>query len=574
MQLEGNKYIWKLPELDNQELNHLADCFNLSVPIIQTLLTRGLKDKKSLENYLFSSYDKDVYHPKLLKNAEIAVDRIISAINNNEKILICGDYDVDGITSSAMMMLCLKPLGADVNFFLPNRLKDGYGLSVKTVKRAAKCNYKVLITVDNGISAFEAAQEAKELGLDLIITDHHKPHKKLPNAFAIVNPQQIDCEYPYKTLAGVGVTFKLLSFLYEKLGQEMPTKVYELLVLGTIADVVPLTGENRFWVRSCLKHVNSLESLALKVLKENAKLSKPVLTSLDIGFSLAPQINALGRLEDARQGVMFLIGNNEKQVYQVGAILNELNQARRSIEKAIVEEIEELINQKQINLEKERLISVYSDKWPPGVIGLVASRLVSAYNRPAIVMHKTHDNLLKGSCRSVPEYNMFEALSSQSELLISFGGHAMAAGLALKLEDYAKFKENIEQDLAEKLPVIESKPLIQVDGQITLPETNKKLTQDLLYLEPFGNENKQPIFYIYKASVIDTPILLKSAHLKCKIFADGIIKSIIFFNRPELKDFIEKNIESTFSFLVYVQENHWNDKVSIEFQGIDIALNN
>lgn len=573
MQIEGNKYIWDIPEIDEFELSHLADSFNLSIPVIQTLLTRGLKDKSSLEDFLFSSYDKDVYHPKLLKHAELAVDRIISAIKNKEKILICGDYDVDGITSSAMMMLCLMPLGADVNFFLPNRAKDGYGLSVKTVQRAAKCNYKVLITVDNGISAFDAAKEAKRLNLDLIITDHHKPHDILPESFAIINPHQKDCGYPYKTLAGVGVTFKLLSFLYEKLNNSMPPKVYELLVLGTIADVVPLTGENRFWVRSCLKQVNKLESLALKVLRENARLTKPILNSLDIGFSLAPQLNALGRLEDARQGVMFLIGNNEKLVYQVGQILKELNEARKAIEKSIVNEIEELITNKHIDLEKERLITAYSDKWPAGVIGLAASRLVSNYNRPAIIMHKTQNNILKGSCRSVANYNIFDALALQKDIIISFGGHAMAAGLALELKNFEKFKLNIEQDLLKKLPVIKTKSTIKIDAEIKLPETNKRLVHDLKFLEPFGNENSQPIFYIKSASVIEVPILLKNAHVKCKIFADGIIKSIIFFNRPELKDIIEENKDKQISFLVYVQENHWNDRVSIEYQGIDIALN-
>ncbi len=431
--LQGKKYLWRLPEYNTKKVLDVASHYNLSFPIAQTLLTRGFLSREDIDAYLFSSYERDVAHPSLLKDADKSVDRILQAIENNEKILIAGDYDVDGITSSAMMLICLLPLGANINYFLPNRVRDGYGLSSKVVERAAKNGYKLIITVDNGITAFEPAKRAKELGVDLIITDHHRQHDELPDAYAIVNPNQNACSYPFKTLAGVGVGFKILTLLYERKNLQMPNKAYELLLLGTIADVVPLVGENRFWVRYGLSYINKFESLSFKVLKQNGKVIKPTIQATDIGFSIAPQINALGRLEDARQGVRFLIDSDEKEVQEVGRVLFELNQARKEIERSIVTEVETEIAQKRIDLDKENVIIAASNSWPPGVIGLVASRLVSAHGRPALLFHLTKDGYAKGSCRSIPEFNMFDALQKAEHLLEQFGGQSLAAGLKVKI---------------------------------------------------------------------------------------------------------------------------------------------
>lgn len=570
--IQGAKYLWQVPDIDSKIIIDLATTYNLSFAVIQTLITRGLRDKYELESYLFSSFEKDVAHATLLKDADKAVDRILSAIKNKEKILVCGDYDVDGITSSAMMMTCLLPIGADINFFLPHRVYDGYGLSVKTVQKAAKSGYKVLVTVDNGITAFEPALEAKKLGLDLIITDHHKPHKELPDAYAIINPQQVDCLYPYKSLAGVGVTFKIISLLYEKLNLELPTKVYELLLLGTIADVVPLTGENRFWVRHGLKLINDKESLSLKVLKQNARFNKTGISASDIGFLITPQINALGRLEDPRQGVKFLLGSNTLEVEQIGKILHELNEARKLIEKSIFKDVESQINSKNIDLANERVIIASSKEWPSGVIGLVASRVVGAYNRPAFLFHITEQKMAKGSCRSITDFNLFDALTEHKDILTTFGGHAMAAGLSLPAELLPELKQRLEYTIAKAIPIFEPKPKITLDAELTLPEVNKKLMSDMAYLEPFGNSNSQPAFYIKNVTIVDTPVMLKEAHVKCMIFHDGVIKPVIFFNRPEIFNILESNRESTISIAASVTENHWNGKVSVELQGIDIAV--
>lgn len=570
--LQGSKYLWKLPSVDQQLVLDIASSYNLSFSIAQTLITRGFSNRELIDAYLFSSFEKDVSHASQMKDAEKAVDRILYAMKHQEKILVAGDYDVDGVTSSAMMMICLLPLGAQINFFLPHRVRDGYGLSVKTVQRAADNDYKVLVTVDNGITAFEPALKAKELGIDLIITDHHRPHDHVPDAFAIVNPNQLDCAYPYKVLAGVGVTFKVLSLLYEKMGLSMPAKAYELLLLGTVADVVPLTGENRFWVRHGLTYINAFESPSFKMLKQNGKVTKTKLSSLDIGFSIAPQINALGRLEDARQAVKFLIGSDLDTVDQVGKVLLELNQARKEIERAIVNDVENEIACGNINIARENIVIAASDSWPPGVIGLVASRIVGAHGKPTILLHTTSQGIAKGSCRSIPEFNMFNALHECRDLILQFGGHAQAAGLSLKIENIPALKERLEAMIAAQLTPFDLQQKLMIDAEVQLADLTKKFITDLEHLEPFGNENKQPTFYVKQATLVQKPQMLKDVHLKCQIFSDGVMKPVIFFNRPELFSTLMELDQKPFDLAVQVMENHWNGRVNIELQGIDIAV--
>jgi len=570
--ISGKKYVWKIPLVDEQKIAVIASRYNLSFAVAQVLYSRGFTDETALESFLFTSFEANVADARLMKDAEKAVERLLLAIEKQEQILVFGDYDVDGITSSSLMMICLLPLGAKINYFLPNRVRDGYGLSTKIVERAAANNYTVIVTVDNGITAIDQAKRAKELGIDLIITDHHRPHSAVPDAFAIVNPNQIDCSYPHKTLAGVGVTFKLLSLLYEKKGLELPPKAYELLLLGTVADVVPLIGENRFWVRHGLAYINKIESVSFKLLKANGKVTKPKLSATDIGFSITPQINALGRLEDPRQAVKFLIGSDVENAENVARVLLEMNEARKTIEKAIVEEIEEQIRLKHIDIEKENVIIAASKTWPAGVIGLVASRFVAGYGKPTLLFHITKDGIAKGSCRSIAEFNMFDALTASSDLILQFGGHSVAAGLSLRVEDLSQLKMRLEALVAEQLTPFDLQPKIKVDAEVNLSDLNKKFIDDLEHLEPFGNSNDQPIFYVNNVVQVQKPQLLKGAHVKCFMFADGVIKPVIFFNRPELFELFNEQYEKTFILAARVSENHWQDRVNIELIGVDIAI--
>jgi single-stranded-DNA-specific exonuclease len=535
------------------------------------LASRGYQTPEQIHSFLFSSFETDVPLPDLLKDINIAAQRIVHAIETKEKILIFGDYDVDGITSTSMFMLALLKLGANVNFYLPNRLKDGYGLSSHAVKRAIKNGYSLIITVDNGISAQQAAHHAYDAGIDLIITDHHQPHADLPPAFAIVNPNQINCTYPYKHLAGVGVTFKIISFIYAVKGLTFPDKIYELLALGTIADVVPLTGENRYWVRHGLNMINKQRSLALSILANNSSLEKNTLNSLDIGFMIAPQINALGRLDDPREAVKFLLSSDIMDVGRIGQILKHLNEERKRLDRSIYEEIECAILDHKINLAQEHIIFAAHQAWPSGVIGLVAGKLMHNYGRPAFLFH-LKDGIAKGSCRSIPEFNIFEALQHHKDLLLNFGGHACAAGLSLKQENMSVLKEKLEQQILEKVSIEELQPKIVIDAILDLTDATQKLINDLEQLEPFGNENPQPTFFIKQVTLLKPPTLLKDKHVRCQIFSHGVIKPIIFFNRPELYKILISLGEQPFDIAACVVKNEWQGIIRIELQGIDIAL--
>lgn len=568
--VQGSKYLIGIPQIDHQLAQDISNKFNLSMSLAKTLVARSLCSQTEIEDFLTSSVEKNVHDAKEMKDALKAVARIVQAIENKEKILISGDYDVDGITSSSLLMIGLLPLGALVNFYLPNRVKDGYGLSTKIVQRAYDNGYKVIITVDNGITAFAAADLALQLGIDLIITDHHRPHDHVPKAYAIVNPHQVDCPYPYKYFAGVGVAFKLISLLYEQQGRQIPGKVIELLLFGTVADVVPLTGENRYWVRYGLNYVNQHESYSLQVLKSNSKFLKPELFSTDIGFSITPQINALGRLDDAREGVQFLIGNNAIEVDRVGKILFEMNQARKLIEKDIIDEIVSKIDSGEIDISKN-LIVASSKNWPAGVIGLVASRLVSAYGKPTLLFHLTSDGLAKGSCRSIKEFNVFEALTESKDLLIAFGGHSHAAGLSLHAQNLPALTERLQIKIAQELTEFDLKQKLLIDATAKLEEFSLKLMDDLRAFEPFGHQNPQPTFYLSDVVLVQKPQLLKDLHLKCSIFADGVIKPVIFFNRPDLFDRLTRQADQPFDIVGQVMHNYWNGTYSIEIQGIDVA---
>ncbi|MDP3788331.1 MAG: single-stranded-DNA-specific exonuclease RecJ [Candidatus Chromulinivorax sp.] len=569
--IQGKKYLWRLPQTDHDIVMQIAADFNLSFPIAQTLVARGFIDKQQLRDFLLVSKEISVGDPALMKDAPKAVARIIQAIENKEKILIFGDYDVDGITSSSLVMVAMLPLGAQVNFFLPNRARDGYGLSTKVVERAAANGYTVIMTVDNGTTAFAPSARAKELGIDVIITDHHRPHGQLPDVFALVNPHQHDCNYPYKYFAGVGVAFKLMSLLYQEKNMELPDKVIELLLLGTVADVVPLTGENRYWVRHGLAHVNRVESYAMSVLKANNKFAKPMLGSLDIGFTIAPQINALGRLDDPRQGVQFLIGGSEPDTDRIGKLLWQLNQARKEIENTIFQEVKAQIDSNAIDLSKENVIVAASNNWATGVIGLVASRLVGAYGKPTLLFHLTKDGIAKGSCRSIAEFSIFDGLVENAHLIETFGGHAQAAGLAIKVENLPQLKANLEKKVAAELTEFDLQQKLRIDAHAKLPDFSAKIIADMTNLEPFGHQNSQPYFYIKDVVLVQRPTLMKDLHVKCVIFADGVVKPLVFFNRPELFQQLVAQGDETFDVVAQVMENYWNGKTTIELQGVDIA---
>ncbi len=570
----GLKYQWRMKHSDNDTIRSIAYRHNLSLPIAHVLYGRGYQDEAAIRSFLFTSFEQDVHCPSGLRGMEPAVKRILLAIERKEKILIFGDYDVDGITSSSLALSALLPLGAKINFFLPNRKVDGYGLSKKAVIRAHQNGYSLIITVDNGITAHEAAQEAKARGLDLIITDHHRQHGELPPALAVINPNQFDCTYAFKHLAGVGVTFKLVTMIYKELGLgALPEKTYELLLLGTVADVVPLLGENRYWVRHGLHTINKQRSNAMITLAQNSNLTKALYNSLDIGFMIAPQLNALGRLSDPRDAVKFMLSSNLDDVLKIGQVLKDVNEERKRVDRGIYDEIERSIINKQIDIDNEYVIVAASRNWPAGVIGLVAGKLMHSYGRPTLLFHlDDRDGLAKGSCRSIPEFNIFDALSEQQHLLLSFGGHSFAAGLKLKQELLPALKEGIAASVAAQLTLEQLQPKITVDAPLQLTDITYKLLSDLEQLEPFGNANPQPLFMINDVTLLKPPQLLKDKHVKCMVFSQGIIKPVMFFYRPDLMPVFQQLGDKAFTLAAHVSKNEWNGNASIDLHGVDVAV--
>lgn len=571
--IHGLKYIWHNPYYINNiyDISNLAVQLNISIPIASLLYNKGYKTREDALVFLFPVYDSDIYNSKLMHNAEDGVLRIIKAINNKEKILICGDYDVDGITSTSLLLYALLEIKANVNFFLPHRVYDGYGLSPRIIKKAKASGYTLLITVDNGTCAFEALLEAKKLNLDVVVTDHHQPKDFPEGALYLINPHQKDCKYPFKELAGVGVIFKVVSLLYELLHIPLPYKIYELFLLGTIADMVPLIDENRYWIKYCLEKLKQNHSVTISLLKKNAKINeiKP-LTSQDIAFSLAPQINALGRLDDPRNGVLFFIQDDIEQLKTIGEQLLYFNSERKKKEKESIDSILLEIEQEEKHPHDFGCIVKSSKAFPAGIIGLIAAKLNQQYYVPTCILTENKDEILKGSCRSIAKCNLFEILSNiDPDLLLSFGGHKAAAGVALKKKNLISFSEAFSQEIFKICNKDDFQQKITIDSVLELDEINLKLWEDLSLLEPFGTENPIPIFYIRDIFIIDIKII-KEIHIKIIVTSLDKKIPVIFFNRLDIIQNVK--INQKISLIAKLTENIWNEKKIIELQGIDIQI--
>lgn len=566
-----SRYFWKFTHIDPQVAHKLSLECNIPLPLASILVGRGMLSKSDLLKFLVGVTDSQ--DPTLLKDAIKAVERIERAIVDQEPILIFGDYDVDGMTSSAIGMLVLQQLGARVDYKLPHRVKDGYGLSAKAINHAHALGFKVVITVDNGTTAHEAALRAQELGIDLIITDHHQPKEQLPEVYALVNPHQSDCQYPYKYFCGAGVIFKLMQLLAQRAGLVLPEKVYELLALGTIADVVPLSGENRFWVKKGLAVINQQPSMAFTQLATNSKKNLEVWGSQDIGFGITPQLNALGRLDDPREAVNFLIGQDTEHISNIGQLLLELNEKRKLVEKGILQEIQAKIASKEIDLQTKHVIVAASANWPAGVIGLVAGKLMQQYGRPVLLFHLDEAaGLAKGSARSISGFDLFKALTLCEGLLKTFGGHPVAAGLSLDIDKLDILQDTLCHLVAEQFSIQELRPSLKIDLRIAMDEMDWPLFRQLQKLEPFGHHNPVPIFCFPKVILLGPPRVFQGQHLSCQVFFNGVTKKVMFFYSPELLQQFQANQGKPFDLVAQLSVNFWQGQQSLELLGLDVCF--
>lgn len=516
---------WKYQENDEKVVLDIAKKNNISQLLATVLVNRGITNQRDIEIFL-NPTRKDFHDPYLIKDMNIAVDRIIKAINNKEKTIIYGDYDVDGITSITVLKKFLKERGLDVEYYIPNRLNEGYGLNKSAINEISKKGYTLIITVDCGISALEEIEYANSLNIETIVTDHHEPMEKLPKALAVIDNKRKDSEYPFKNLAGVGVVFKLIQAIGMKLNinEKEYLKYLDIVCIGTISDIVPLVDENRVIAKLGLKLVEVTKNLGLRALINSSEYK--VINSNTISFGIAPRINACGRMGFEKEAVKLFLTEDEKEAQEITEKLNKYNRDRQSIEKSIYEEAIQMIEKE--NLKDRNSIILGSDGWHHGVIGIVSSKITDMYFKPSILVC-FEDDEAKGSGRSIPGFDLHEALGNMVPYIEKYGGHEMAIGLSLKRENFEKLREKFEEYVTEK-DIKNILPIIEIDKIINLKDMNKETVEELELLEPFGEANKRPLF-VYKNLKIDSiRALSEGKHLKLTLKDENTLINAIGFN--------------------------------------------
>lgn len=528
---QQGKYIWKFASAGkDNEIPAFFSIHGISPLVAGILLRRGIDTEDKLKHFCYDT-PADLSDPFLMKGMQAAVDRIILALQKKEPLVIYGDYDVDGITATSILYRFLKREGADVRFYIPARETEGYGLNLPAVQKLAEEGCKLLITVDNGIAAADIIAQAPET-MDIIVTDHHLVPEKIPNAIAVLNPHQKDCRYPYKELAGCGVAYTVCRALALTLHNEAYEEDMELVAMGTIADVVSLTGENRILVREGLRKMRHTQIPGLAALLRAAGIvkqgeDKPISVE-DVSFGLAPRLNAAGRIAHARMGVDLLISYSREKAEHIARNLCEINVKRQVVEKGIYEEAVRRLH--QLNAEKADVMVIDGHGWNPGVIGISASRILEQYNRP-VLMITIKDGIGKGSCRSIPAFDIYQALKAQESLLIQLGGHKMAAGFSIREENIPAFRKAINDYAARVLSPEDFIPELELEKYLPLRELTPRFIHELEILEPFGCDNPRPLFASKNLHVNYTRHMGKdNKHFKCMFEQDNISRQGIFWN--------------------------------------------
>lgn len=520
---------WEYYICDQDKVNEISKKFNIDRLLATILVNRGICKEDEIRKFLEPTRE-DFHDPFLLPDMDIAVDTIIKAIEEKENILIYGDYDVDGITSISVLQKFLEERGMNVANHIPNRLEEGYGLNKEAIKQIADDGYKLIITVDCGISGIEEIEYANSLGIRTIITDHHEPLDELPKAIAVVDAKRKDNKYPFNQLAGVGVVFKLIQAIGIKLGlnEKEYLKYLDLVCVGTISDIVPLVDENRVIAKLGLKLVNVTRNLGLKYLLQATGYKQ--IDSNAISFGIAPRINACGRMGHETEALDIFLSNDIDEVKELTEKLNNYNKTRQETEKKIVEEALELIEKNKEN-EKSAIV-LGSSGWHHGVIGIVSSKITETYFKPSILV-SFENGLAKGSGRSIPGFDLHEALCKSSKYLEKYGGHSMAVGLSLKEENFEAFKNEFEK-IAKESKVEEILPIIYIDGVVKQEDIKPEHIKELEKLEPFGEGNKMPLFAYKGLKINSIRALTEGKHLKLTLKDDNIIIDAIGFNMGNL----------------------------------------
>ena len=553
---------WEYYGKEDEKVEKIQQEFGLSRLLSTILVNKGLETKEEIEVFL-NPTRKDFHDPYLMPDMEIAVKRIIQAIENQEKVIIYGDYDVDGITSITVLKKFLSDRGLEVDSYIPNRLDEGYGLNKAAIDKIVSEGYQLMITVDCGISGIDEIDYANSLGLETIVTDHHEPAEVLPKALAVVDAKRKDNQYPNNQLAGVGVVFKLTQAISQvyNLEEKEYLKYLDIVCVGTISDIVPLVDENRVIAKLGLKLVEVTKNIGLKALLTSIGYKR--IDSSAISFGVAPRINACGRMGHEQEALKLFLTDNIVEATDITKKLNEYNKERQDIEKRIFEEVLVKIEKG----EKDKPCIVLADEnWHHGVIGIVSSKITEMFFKPSILICIEGENG-KGSGRSIPGFDLHDALTRCKDSLEKFGGHEMAVGLTLKSNKFEEFKNKFEEIAIEE-KTSEIVPIINVDGIITLKDLNRKTIEELKLLEPFGDSNKEPLF-VYKNLKIDSiRALTEGKHLKLTLRDINYRINAIGFNLGYLVD--EYRIGDKIDLVGTIEINSFNGIESIQLNIKDI----
>src|SRR4051795_404590 len=561
---------WDTLNCDDAAADTLAAALKISPVVAKLLCQRGLSDPELADRFLNPSLDH-LHDPMLLADMRVAVDRLSGAIARRERIAIHGDYDVDGVTSTVILRRALEMLGADVVHFIPERLKDGYGLQPAAIERLHAGGVALVISVDCGIRGADAARRARELGIDLIITDHHEPDTTLPVALAVINPKRHDCTYPDKNLAGVGVALKLVQALCTRAGKAkwLPAFV-KIAAIGTLADVVPLVGENRVIARLGLASLSlGPHSIGLRALLDATGLTGKTIDSYQVAFMIAPRVNAAGRMSTPDIATRLLLAAGDAMEAEARGLAQQLNDEnlRRQQEEA------ELVAQAKKAIETDPAVGAHNVLvvgglgWHRGVIGIAASKLVDAFHKPAIVLSVEGD-VAHGSCRSIPDFNMLAALEHCSDVFLRFGGHKQAAGLTMEASRVPEFRARINAYADDVLEPDQLRPRLRIDGPLSLRSITPDLMRDLDAMGPFGMANPRPVFHASGVEIVDGPRALKERHLRMTLSQEGRRFRAIAWRAAERAELLTRN-RAAVNLAFSLEKNEFKGETYLELNVAD-----
>ena len=559
---------WNLLPFCPQKIDTLNSQLNISKTLCKILTQRGFYTLETSKTYFVPNLN-NLHNPYLMRDMDKAVARITNAITNQEKILVFGDYDVDGTTSVASMysFICEIYATHNVDYYIPHRYREGYGISQMGIDFAAKNNFSLIVCLDCGIKSVELIAYAKTLGIDFIICDHHLPGEQLPDAVAILNPKQANCNYPYKELCGCGVGFKLITALKEfyNLPDSMLYNYLDLVACAIAADIVPITGENRILTYFGLHKINTNPLPGIKALMELGGIKK-IMTITNVVFVIAPRVNAAGRMDDAKKAVQLFIEKDVEKAKAFAELLHNDNKERKEADSSITEDALQIIGE-DVLLQNKKTCVVYSEHWHKGVVGIVASRLIEHYHRPTIVLTKSGD-YIAGSARSVPGFNLYEAIYACKDLLIAYGGHFAAAGLTMHYSNLAEFTKRFEAQVAATIPEQLLIPEIKIDAEIKLAEITPNFYNVIQRMEPFGPENMRPVFVAKKCTDFGYSKIVKEIHLKIVVKQAEKVIDGIGFNMSEKFALLQNNkpVDVVFN----IDENEWNGNKTLQLKVIDI----